>query len=398
MGKIIKICCLLFVICYLLSACWDKTELEDATYVILLGLDRADSQDIGVTVAFPLSQQMGGDKEMQYTVMSVKAPNVTEGINLLAAKIAGSMSLNTVKTVIISRELAESGELRQTLSSRQFIEVRNTANICVADCTAAEFIKARIENPLIDTLRQEDLLLEQSSGSLLYRPLELLDLKEAVETDGACASMLGGVVKQSGEDNNNDDDKQEDKKGEKEAPIDGDNIKMPVRSGYTAGKVPIRAENETQICGLAVFKDGKMVGTLDSDEAQTYTLLTRGKAQKTLIMRGNGGDRFSVLLRPAGRRQVSCRLDGGILVFDIRLNLRYESDLPGIDENIIAEAAAGEVRALLNRLQREFDADILGFEGKVRRHFGTQRVWDEYSKNDWFRDAVINVEICIKKQ
>ena len=47
----------------LLCGCWDKHELEDHTFVIMMGLDKAGEGELLITVAYPITQTNIGGAE-----------------------------------------------------------------------------------------------------------------------------------------------------------------------------------------------------------------------------------------------------------------------------------------------------------------------------------------------
>jgi len=372
------------VICLLLlSGCWDKSELEDSTFTVLLGIDKADDQDIIITVAFPLTQTQGGGANEgmnngsgDYTVMSVKAATVVEGLNMLSTKLSGPLALYSVKTIVIAQELAENDMMRHVFSSWRYKEIRNTTNVLISECKAAEFIEARINASPIDPLRQEELLLEQINDSAYYKPVQLLELLTSLKSDSADGiAMYGGLIKES----------------------------LP-------GEIPIKAENKSQVSGLAVFHDAKIVGVLNSSEAQTYAMLTQSKTKKILTIPDplDPESDIVVSILPAGKNKINSSINYDIPVFNIDIKLictveciQSEIDYTSFENyNILTEYikqnCVEKMSDLIAKTQKEYNADILKLGDKLAYNFRTVSEWESYNWSEKYKDAEINLNVNLE--
>jgi len=367
----------------LLSGCWDKSELEDSTFTVLLGIDKADDQDIIITVAFPLTQTQGGGANEgmnngsgEYTVMSVKASTVVEGLNMLSTKLSGPLALYSVKTIVISQELAENDMMRHVFSSWRYKEIRNTTNVLISECKAAEFIEARINASPIDPLRQEELLLEQINDSAYYKPVQLLELLTSLKSDSADGiAMYGGLIKES----------------------------LP-------GEIPIKAENKSQVSGLAVFHDAKIVGVLNSSEAQTYAMLTQSKTKKILTIPDplDPESDIVVSILPAGKNKINSSINYDIPVFNIDIKLictveciQSEIDYTSFENyNILTEYikqnCVEKMSDLIAKTQKEYNADILKLGDKLAYNFRTVSEWESYNWSEKYKDAEINLNVSLE--
>jgi hypothetical protein len=419
--KLFTITACLIVLC---SGCWDKQELEDNTFAVLLGLDMSGDRNMKITVAYPQTQLGVGIQEgMEYAVMSATASSLTQGLDMLGIKLAGPLDLHSVKTVVISQKFAESGAMTGRLfSSLRHRQVRNTANILISACTAQEFINARVEKPAIDLLRQEELLLEQANKSAYYKPLQLLDFIINLKSDGADSAIMYGnlaferdTAADNDDENDDDDENDEDEEnsegdendgdnGEKDEDNAGDDIPygiLDMPKGFLPGKMPVKANNHTQICGLAVFRGDKMVGALNSAEAQTFSMLTSNKLQKTLVLPDpTETDEYITASVQRGFSKINSRIDGERVVFDITLGLRCTiehipdgCELEMIRESV-REACLSDAQALIEKVQKEFNADVLKLSNKLRFKNIMER--QAFNWREKYGDAEINVMIDVK--
>jgi len=376
-----------------LSGCWDKQELEDSTFAVFLGIDKAEDKDIIITVAFPLTQTQGGGPNEgmdngsdDYSVMSVKASTVVEALNMFSTKLSGPLALYSVKTIIISQEIAQSDMLRHVFSSWRYEEIRNTANVLISECKAVEFIEARIKNSPIDPLRQEELLLEQINDSAYYKPIQLLELLTNLKSDsGDGVAMYGGIAAKT-------------------------DIKETVKDGYLPGEIPITSENEGQVSGLAVFRGSKMVGVLNSSEAQTYSMLTQSKTKKILTLPDplDAESKIVVAVMPAGKNKISSSFNNGTPVFDIGVKLKctvecIQSEIDyTLDQNYdiltdyIQKSCLDNMQNLITKTQKEYNADILKLGDKLAYNFSTVSQWESYNWQEKYKEAEINLNVNLE--
>ena len=383
---IICLFCLIF-----LCGCWDKQELEDNTFVILLGIDTAEDNKIIVTITFPLTQtsEVGINEETginsdKYSIMSVKAPTLAEGLNMFSVKLSSPLALYSVKTLVISEKLAKDDILNQIFSMWSYNQIRSTTAVLISGCTALEFIEARLKNNPIDSVRQEELLLEQINQSSYYKAVQLLDLTINLNTDSrAGITMYGGISKEKS------------------------NAKGDSGNGYLAGEVPIKAENKTQICGLAVFKASKMVGTLNSAEAQTYSMLTQSKAAKTLTIADpiDKNSNIVVSILPTGKSKTTCEIKNGNPVFHININLNCTIEY--IQSNVdysnnqnydiltehVQKICLEDMQKFITKVQKEYNADILHLGDKLKYHFLTDEDWNKFNWTEKYHTAEINLNV-----
>ena len=324
----------------LCSGCWDKRELEDNVFAVLLGLDISEDKGVTVTVAYPQTQPGGQDGEQaDYAVMSAKANSFTDGLEMLRAELAGPLALHSVKTVVISQEFAVRGGISRALSELRRAQVKNTANIMVSAGAASDFISARVKEP--DVLRREELLLERANGGVFYRPLMLLDLMINIMSADS-AAMYAVSESEDGADDEGDG-----KAAEASA--------MAESSGKKGEPdMPVKSDGKTRICGLAVFRGDKMVGTLNSSEARIFIMLTGSKAK------------------------IKSRIEDGRPVFDITL-LSDAENAPSLSDT----------RDFIEKIQREYGADILKLGNRPR-----VRNW-RVNWREKYGEAEINVSIKI---
>ena len=64
-----------FVSCFflLLTGCWDKVEIEDLAYVIAIGLDKTEGENLVITYQIAIPE--GGEGDTESEIISIQAPD-----------------------------------------------------------------------------------------------------------------------------------------------------------------------------------------------------------------------------------------------------------------------------------------------------------------------------------
>jgi hypothetical protein len=209
---------------------------------------------------------------------------VIEALNLLGTKLAGPLSFFSAKTIVISEELAKDGiMLRRVISAWSYEQMRNNTNVLISSSDASDFIKARVKDPVIDLLRQEDLILEQANHNAYYTAVQFLDLIITMKTGGQSGvAMYGSVAKEENAEKNEEGGNGNDVK--KESAEEKEESNYDVKLKPLSNEIPVKADNKTQLAGLAIFSEGKMAGTLTAEEAQTYAMMTKSKTRKIMTL------------------------------------------------------------------------------------------------------------------
>ncbi|WP_052737987.1 Ger(x)C family spore germination C-terminal domain-containing protein [Bacillus sp. SA1-12] len=129
-------------------------------------------------------------------------------------------------------------------------ELRKAVNMIVTKEKAAEFIKNN--QPLLETRPHKfyQLMLNRARETGFVPPSDLLHYFQTTERD---ADLFLAIY----------------------ATTEGHDVETRNRfeDEYKAGEIPIVGDNLTQFIGSAIFKEGKMVGTLNGEETRAALIL-----------------------------------------------------------------------------------------------------------------------------
>ncbi len=158
--------------------------------------------------------------------------------------------------------------------------------------------------------------------------------------------------------------------------------------------------------GLAVMKDSKLVGIVDSEESLgiMYILAEKSKIAEVINSTKNKKNKFSLRTFVKKRNIKTDYVDEKVIIninLDLEAQLRYQYDTESISdeyikklENMLSEKIKNDIVSIIKRSQNEFECDIFGFA----RYFNAEypKIYEKINWEDEFTKANINVNVKTK--
>ncbi len=400
--SLLIIICILFT---LFTGCYDNREVDELSYAIALGFDKGSTNALRLTMqlAVPLSigggeGSSGGKPEEKLDIVTVEAPTLYTGLDLINNSISKEINLSHAKLLVFSEELAREGlhkYLNAIIRGREF---RPNTYIAVSRCPALDYIKTI--KPVLDPQPAKYYELEYQEGLTGGIPsTKISDFYFATESlNKQAVATLAGVSKFESVNDFSKASSTNKEKGRLK-PLEGD---------YKAGEIPKLGDIKGQIIGMAVFYGDKMVGDTDGEFANFYMMFT-GKYKNTYwsIPDPKVKNTFVVINAKQSRNpEFKINMINGKphIDIDIKIEADYESIQSGEDyekNSEVFEAHAEkffekDMLIFLNKTSKEFKSDIMGFGREMKFKFLT---WDEWKAFNWpkkYKDAVFNVTLDLK--
>lgn len=403
--RAVKFCVFFIIIMASLSlaGCWGSRETDQIAYILAVGIDKGEKDNIVVTVSIANPTALiggggggggGGDSERNSAVYSVETHAPLAMPSLLNTTIDRRLSLLHTKAFIFSEELAREGINKWILPLIRSREVRGTAQVFISKGKAKDFIEKN--DPFLDfsPSKQYDLLYMLSREHGLYSSIQLTqfynNLKSlSIETTAPLVGIHLGEFESA-------------KPGvEKGGDFDLGN--------YVAGEVPVTGKNQSQFIGSAVFRGDKMRGYLNGHETRCY-LMIRGLFRDGFINLldplGEGPDYVGFLTHQARSPEYKVAIDqDGNVSIDVEIFMESEiishtgvNTIARLDHKSIYEDAFSKYieqgcNTLIKRTQDEFGSDIFGFGQHVKHRFWTIQPWEEFEWLGHYAEADINVTV-----
>jgi len=395
---------LLLMLPVLLTGCWDRRELEELAFVLMLGVDKGTQDRFNVTAAIAVPSKMaGGGKnggggagaEPPYLLTSVEGPTVLGALSLISGYVDRQLSLDHTMAVFMGEDLAKEGALQAMDTLVRFRESRRTTIFVVTKGKAAEFLEHI--KPELETNPQR--YLEKITSN--YRRTGLLPAHGQVQSfiakvNTKYRSPLTFYAALKEEEN-------------KESRTDRTS-KSPF--SVVAGELPRTGGPNVEVMGSAAFKGDKMVGVLSGEETRLGLMLSnrfergifsipdpRHPAQEiTLDVRRSRPTQINADLsgsRPRIRGRI--RLEGHVVSMPVA-NDYTEPELQAELEEAFSAFLEQQVAELIKKTQ-EWETDIFGFGYVAARHFATMQDWENYDWPEQYPEADIDfsVEMTLRR-
>lgn len=360
---------LLPVLMMLLSGCWDNHELDTLFIVTGIALDKANDpgqMDISLQIGKTKSNASDSDKSNSQQASTIQlqttAYTMMEGLMEFNRDSSRTLLLQHNQVLLMGSALAEQGIKDHIDLFLRDHEARMEALVMIADDRADEVLSAQLEQEKISGIFLAREMQDLYSVSPYYK-IRMLDF----------ASRL--------------------------------------RDGTTSPIAPIVAVEETdnkpviKLKGFAVFKDGKMIGRLNSDEVMGYIWAMGNVKQCGVVADSDLGRAVFHIVKLDTKRDVTLRPDGGVRVtlsVDATLNVGELHGFNGMTPEdlmpYLAELAQNKIRQRIAgtyKTTQTLDADIYGIGTSVHREYPKE--WKEL-KNRWdelFPGTELDVQVKV---
>lgn len=255
---------LTFSIVLILTSCYDANEIDDLTHVIAIGIDKGVSDKWRFTIQFPAlkegsasnadSKIQGSDNQNNYTSITIDAPSFFTGINMINASLSRSLNFMHTESLVISKDVAESGNLGEIISSlTRFRQIRMSLHVFITRGSAMEFINAT--KPAIGTTLSKNMqiIMKETDTTGFFPHVTLNEFYDGLKSTYRDPIAVLAAV------NNSQSFNKDGSKWEEGFKTDG---------AYYAGTLPRTGLNKIEFFGTAMIHGDKMVGELTGEETR----------------------------------------------------------------------------------------------------------------------------------
>jgi spore germination protein KC len=383
MKKLSAIVLMLISVTVLLGGCWNQNELTDLAFVMAMGVDKGtqnEKYNVSFQVVVPANvasgQDGGGGQGPPVVVYQSSGNNLTEAARKATKQIPRMLYYAHTNILVISEEVARDGIL-DLLDSLDRDPVFRTTTLVII----AKGIKA---GDLISILTN----------------LDKLPVDRFTKTLQATENMLGENMKV-----NIDNILSSSASAGKEPVISGFILHGNSKKGTSLQNINnTRPPAMVTADGLAVFRDGKLVGWLNHDKVRG-AIWVMNKMKGTNINFNWEGKKDAVSMTPfLSNTNISVSVKNGkpsinILVETIfklsEINTVYDLTKP-LNIQKLEKKTAAQIKKDIEesiRSVQKYKADIFGFGEKIHRTH--PRLWKKL-KGDWNNQfAKLNVNIKV---
>lgn len=378
---------------FLLSGCYDANEPNNIAYVVALGIDTTDEENIyEFTIQFAKTTQISGGsgedggKEGSdiVEVINIKAPSIYSGISIANQVVSKKFTLAHTKLIVISEETAKKGVTNLFDTFGRNSDIRPNIYMSVSNCKAKDYLEAVKPVAEINPVTYYRLIYESEYGGYVPKII----LKDFYfQLDGKDKQ---NVLPLSGVNENNNYDKN-DTTTNNQIEINRMGFNYLLKK-YTAGNIDVNKKNASEVIGMAIFSGDKMIGIMDNTESLLYNIL-RGSFDSGYISYYNSKTPsvpLTISVEQEKKPQISVKINNGKPQIKIKLFLEgqliSESAKNPIEyeientEYMIETETENAVNDFLKHTI-EYNSDIIGFGQHAKKNFLT---YDEFEKYNWY--------------
>lgn len=399
--KILKKVCsfsIIIALLFSLTGCYDATGIEELAYVVALGLDLNDSNELELSVQIATSEnKSSGDssgstsQSKSSNVTTIKCTSIDSGLSLINSHISKKLNLSHCQVILISEKLAKNGisSYMDTLLNNS--ELKNDCSVIVTKCNTKDYLNN--VNPTLEdqTARFYESTLNSAKYSGYTVDITLFEFYSKMKSSCSQAyAILGDTI-----DNSNSQQIEE-------------------NGNYVAGSNPIADTDLIDNLGIAVFKDDKLVGELTGLDSICH-ILVNNELKSCIISipspldSSNTLDNYIDLNLTSEKKtnsQVYFENGNPYITVDVYLiaqglsmndNLDYDS-VSQIHDIEVSSASyiSKQITNYLYKTSKEFESDICEFGNYALKKYLTI---DDWYASDWlnnYKNSTFDVNVHLK--
>lgn len=357
-GKFIIFVILIFMFCILPSGCArDKSELREIAAVMGIGVDRISGDEpVLVTLEIIGSKRGEGEedtsmKESGSIIKMSKGKTFFHAIKNFSRESPAILDFSHVKTIILSKNVCKSGiseVLDYVNRERQF---RSTNWLLVSEGSAREVLENKIMNEDITSIGIDNIMKKFQKNAYIV-PVTINDFIVESESESKTGFIPLAEIK----------------------------------------KINGKSRREIKIDRMAVFKDNRLIGELTKEETRSFQwVYENGRGNMVVFPLKLGEENKGVTIevykktskiipyktKDGFRLKIECTGYANLReIQNIDVTTKFIEKIEHNTE-IILES---EVNRLIQKSQKELNADFVGFSKYIFNNYPSQ--W-HHMKNNW---------------
>jgi spore germination protein KC len=379
----------------LTTGCNGSRELDEVAYVITVGVDAGEGDQLEFTyrIAVPrnlASGESGGGKvdgNKTTQLVTITAPTLAEGRNLLNATVARAPNLSHVNGFVIGEDLARRGLADFLGPAMRFREFRGSIYLVVVNGKAKDFLKQNSPEEVIAS-RWMEAIMDTADETGYYLRTTLHEFYARLKNgSGSPYAVLMGINPLKGE-----------------GSASGPNIPGDKTREYLPKDLPREGGNPATVMGTAVFKADKMVGMLPNAETRMLAMLLGNYPRGLVVVDDPLAPQhaINVNLKLGRNPKINVDILDGQAVINVNVHLEgeisgipsginYESkEYKGLLEQQISQTVRQRMLQMLQRTQA-WGADVVNFGYYLRPKYATDQKFRNLNWDAVYRKAEFNV-------
>lgn len=389
-----KIHCLSICLLFILTGCFDHMELEEQSYVMAIGVDQTDKKGV-YSITFQSANPEvgssltgGGAQEKPRETVTLLGSDILSAKDTANSVITKRLSLKHTKVLVVSEELARSGEFVRIIQAvTRTPELRRSIQIIVSKEEASEFLKNN--KPLLERRPHKyyQYMLNRARETGIIPRADVHRFFQITEGDaGAFLAIYATSEKGETKENGFEDE-------------------------YKAGEVPIESGNPTEFMGSAVIKEGIMIDTLTGEETRIANILDETMDMKAYMatypdplndyyriaasFSKKEATKVDIDYQKGRRTKINVTVPFTLEIVAIPSLIDYLTNTPNRKtlEKHFVQIMNESADQLIKKTQETYKTDPFYWSLYIRKYF---RTIEEFEKADWNGEIYPNADIDVK--
>lgn len=385
----ILIIMIIFLVAF--SGSYSDLSIDNLSTVVAIAIDSSATNKLRMSFQFTNASSVsesGSTEQSPSIIYSIDASSISNGINLMNTYVGKELNLSHCKIIAFSEELAMNGISEEVYTLFNNAQIRPSTNIVITKCSAKYYLEN--SKPLAENLLTKHYeIFANSSKSTGYTVNATLGNFFSNLVCNSCESyaVLGGVSSEEDE-NSTSIDSQKD-------------------SSNKSNSSSLSGRTSSENIGLAVFKDDKLVGELNSIETLSF-LATRNEISSFLVSVPDPNDSSSyidIYLTPIIDSIIDVDIVNGSPY--IKVSYSFTGRIYSMKEgssylesevlNKISQSCSSYLKTVfsnyLYKTSKDLKSDINGFGKNAKSKFITLQDFENYDWLGHYTDSFFDVSV-----
>ncbi|MGF7186266.1 spore germination protein KC [Desulfitispora alkaliphila] len=390
MNKKKHIICVLLITFIFITGCWNKVELSERALVMGTGIDKGEDGTVKVTIqvlqpikkGIPAAGIGGEATDNAVWVTTSTGETLFDAVRNFGMQSGRKLFFQYNEIIVIGEEVAREGILPLLDFFARDHELRLNQQVLIAEGEAVDVLNATHQLEIVPANAIRDLAMGKDAIGTTVS-VTLFDLTGMLANKSTSPVATRIELFESTESEGNEETEQN---GEGE-----------------------QTNKKLRVTGAAVFREDKLVGFFDKPETRGLNWILGEVVQGIIVASSplNPQEKVSIEIIRAGGTitpefkdgdfsiTVMVDMEGTLGEQQSRVNLTEEQRWTSLEKRTEA-VIENEIKAALEKAQKEYKTDIFGFGDAIYRNYPTQ--WREIEDNweEVFSQMDVNIEVNAK--
>lgn len=380
----------LFFSTVFLTGCYDLKEIDETAYIVALGIDGGDENNFSYTFQFssPLAiietpngekKEGSGEGNPSVTTLTITAPDFYIAKNMTNNFLSKNVDMSHLKLIVFSAKVDESVITKHSQLLLREREVRPHISIAISPDSASDYLK-KVNPELESNTSKYYELMSLRSNNVYAKSQKLHDFVDSVTIKSHDTAL---PIATSG-------------KKLKDFPEDS-----RVSQWITPASSEI-ATDHSILCGMAVFRGGKLTSAMDADSSMLFNFLSHDVENLVVSVKDkyNPNETLSFRILTSRPARFSINLDKNQISVTQKCEISFlGSHLP--DGYPSKQALCDYALNILNARVSDFllsasrtqNADIFNLHDCIRKDFLFWEDWNNFDFDTFYKTANFTVDI-----